>query len=417
MLKKILKSSSTFLGINVLSTLVQIALISIYVASFSPREYGVYALLSSFMAFMNIIASCNLSAAMQTYFFDFTDSKKQFSYLRSIFSIAILISVLVMVLLLVSGATVFKNLFQNSEVTFSKYGLIVFCNAAIASINYIYFEFLRNKQSLKEYGILMICQISISLSLQFLLIRYFRFEVLGAFWGLLISHLMIFLYIIITQKLITLHIDKGLVIRSLKYSLFLVPFLLVQWFMSRADRFIIESYIGLSEVGVYALMMNVAMIISLLSTSLLNSFRPTLFECFKQKEGAANKITLHFILYLGAITLISSILYLFVQNIDALAIDKKYYQIKPIIGLGLLLFGIRVIIRFFNEYLVYLKESKLLSLLTIFGFIVYAMLIFSNTGALTTTLLLKILIFSNLLILFITLLMILFQIKKQKSLH
>lgn len=416
MLKKILKSSSTFLAINVLSTLVQLALISVYVSSFSPKDYGVYALLSSFIAFITIFSSANLKASLQTFFFDFTDAKKQFAYLRSIFSVAVFITILILIVFLIVGSTVFANVFQDDLISFNKYGLIVFCIAAVASINYIYFEFLRNKQALKEYGLLMISQTFINLVLQIIFIRYFQLEVIGAFLGLLFSNLAIFTYVILTRKLITFDVDKTVIKQSLKYSLYLMPFLFIQWFMSRADRFIIENYIGLSEVGVYALMMNLAMIISILATSLLNGFRPSLFSSFKQKRNAMNKVLIHFMLYSGIISLVSGILFILAQNIDILPIDQRYYSIKPIIGLGLALFGIRVIVRFFNEYLVYKKKSKLLSLLTILGLLIYVVLIAINVEELTIPILLKILIFSNAIVLCVTLFVIFFQLKKQKPL-
>lgn len=416
MLKKILKSSSTFLAINVLSTLVQLALISVYVSSFSPRDYGIYALLSSFIAFLTIFSSANLIASLQTFFFDFTDSKKQFAYLRSVFSLAVFITILILIVFLIVGSAVFENTFQDDLISFNEYGIIVFCIAAISSINYIYFEFLRNKQALKSYGLLMISQTFINLTLQVIFIRYFQWGVIGAFWGLLFSNLAIFIYIILTQKLLTFDIDKTLVKQSLKYSLYLMPFLFIQWFMSRADRFIIENYIGLSEVGVYALMMNVAMIISILATSLLNGFRPSLFSSFKQEKDAKNKVLMHFVLYASAIFLVSLILFLLVQNIDLLPIDQVYYSIKPIIGLGLALFGIRVMVRFFNEYLVYQKRSKLLSLLTTLGLLVYVVLIAINVEELTISMLLKILIFSNTIVLCVTLFTIFFKLKKQKPL-
>lgn len=249
----------------------------------------------------------------------------------------------------------------------------------------------------------MIFQSAINLILQVILIQYFKLEVMGAFLGLLFSNLVIFSYIIINQRLITFDIDKTLIKKSLRYSLWMMPFLFIQWFMTRADRLIIENFIGLSEVGIYALMMNLSMIVSMVATSVLNSFRPSLFLSFKQEEGIKKIVFMHFILYSSIIFTVSGLIFLLVQRIDTLPIDQAYHAIKPIIGLALVLFGIRVIIRFFNEYLIYQKNSGLLSLLTISGALIYALLIGIYGSELTIPLLLKILMVSNSIVLCCTL--------------
>jgi len=402
-MKKILKHNSFYLIISLLNSSIAFILIPIYVTSFTVSDYGIFSLMIVFYAFLGILITGNIHSSLQTYYFDYYHDKEQLSaYFRHIFSFALLLAFFGTVFFILAGPAIFEAIFTNNYISFYPYGLIVIPSAALAGLNQIYFVLLRNSEELKKYGRLVLISVISNISLQSFFIVSLEWGVTGALLGLLLSNLILFI-LVLARTGIRFRIGFAPIKKSINYSLWLLPFLLVQWFLARGDRIIVENLIGLAEVGIYALLLNVAMILSVIATSMITSFRPTLFKEFKALSGEISKTVLNlFLYYLGIITITSVAIFILVQNVERFNISSRYYEIKEYILLALVLFSIRVIIRFFNEYLSFLKRSRDLTLLSLFNLFIFLFLLFIFMDQLTLPLLLKIIICCNLVLLIVT---------------
>ncbi|MBE5946158.1 MAG: hypothetical protein E7259_04325 [Lachnospiraceae bacterium] len=77
---------------------------------------------------------------------------------------------------------------------------------------------------------------------------------------------------------------KGYWKYALAFNLPLVPHYLAQVVLNHSDKIMIQKMVGLSEAGVYGLSYNIAMIMTILNTSILNTLRPWIFQKIKAKE-------------------------------------------------------------------------------------------------------------------------------------
>jgi O-antigen/teichoic acid export membrane protein len=300
------------------------------------------------------------------------------------------------------GPVIFRLIFSSGDISFYPDGLIVVISAALVALNRIYYVLLRNQENLKKYGTLVLGSLLANVTFQILFVLALNWGISGALFGYLLSNLMVLLLVVFRNNVLSTF--KFAQIRdAVNYSLWFLPFLFIQWFLAKGDRMIIENFVGLVEVGIYALLFNVSMIISLVSSSILMSIRPTLFNEFKIMSGKLNpRLKQLFIYYSLIIGGTATVIFILVQNIEKFDIPAKYYDIRAYILLALVLFSIRVITRFFYEYLTYLKKSRDLTVFSVINLSLFLFLIIINVNTLTLTLLLEILIICNLILLIVT---------------
>jgi O-antigen/teichoic acid export membrane protein len=356
-----------------------------------------------FYALATIFVTLNLHSAFQTYYFDYNHDQGQLSeYFRSIFSFAFFFAIISSCCLILLGPVIFRLIFSSGDISFYPDGLIVVISAALVALNRIYYVLLRNQENLKKYGTLVLGSLLANVTFQILFVLALNWGISGALFGYLLSNLMVLLLVVFRNNVLSTF--KFAQIRdAVNYSLWFLPFLFIQWFLAKGDRMIIENFVGLVEVGIYALLFNVSMIISLVSSSILMSIRPTLFNEFKIMSGKLNpRLKQLFIYYSLIIGGTATVIFILVQNIEKFDIPAKYYDIRAYILLALVLFSIRVITRFFYEYLTYLKKSRDLTVFSVINLSLFLFLIIINVNTLTLTLLLEILIICNLILLIVT---------------
>ncbi len=415
-MKKVIQANSLYLLINLLSASSAILLIPLYIRDLSVSEYGILALMNVTFAFLTIFMAINLESAVQTFYFDHADdSVRVHRYFRNIYSFATLLALIGVIAFFLLGPSIFKYSFQSTSIQFFPNGMIVAISAALTAINQIYFVLLRNQEKVKAFGSLTLTGTVLNILCQVILIVILDMGITGALLGPLVAAAAIFIITQTQNSFLTLKIDFSEVKSSLKYCLWLLPFLMIQWFLAKGDRIIVESFMGLEQVGIYALLMNISMVISLVATSILNSIRPTLFREFKKPGGQRGKTAKSTFYYFTGIVLVVAIaVYTFVQYIEQIHLFEDYIQVRDYILAALILFIIRVTFRFFAEYLSFRKKSRDLSLLSLVNFTLFILLIGLSIDSLSLGNLLEISIITN-SITFIIMIVRIIQLSKQPA--
>lgn len=393
-MKKLIKANSLYLGISLLSSSSAILLIPVYISYFSVEAYGELALMNTVFSLLAIVITLSLESAFQTYYFDF-EGKRLEAYFRSIYSFAILMAMSMSGLIALAGPVIFRLIFNSENLGFYPNGLLITLSVTFTLINQIYFVKLRNQEKIQKFGRFVAINTISSILLQVLFIVVLHMGVTGAILGALSGNVLIFLCTIPYTGIQRFSIDFSLISKSLRYCVWLVPFFMVNWFVAKGDRMVIENLLDLEAVGIYALLMNIAMIISILSTSILNSLRPTLFREFNKlpkSDIAIRNIGLYFV---GIISLACLLIYFFVQNLHYFSLFEHYLKIQDYILLALILFSIRGLIRLTSEYLSFRKKSRDMFLVSIANLLVYGSMLIYFSQELDLKLLLQILIAGN----------------------
>jgi O-antigen/teichoic acid export membrane protein len=394
-LKKLIKANSLYLIISLLSSSSAILLIPLYINYFSVSAYGELALMNTTFSLLAIILTMSVESAFQTYYFDYEEAGLK-AYFSSIYSFAILMALIMSGLMAFAGPFIFRVIFSSETMSFYPNGMLITLSVVFTLINQIYFVKLRNQEKIKRFGKFVAINTISSILLQIVFIVPMQMGVTGAILGALIGNVLVFLCTISYTGVQRFHINWSLIRKSLKYCAWLIPFFLINWFVAKGDRMVVENLIDLEAVGIYALLMNIAMIISILTTSVLNSIRPTLFREFKKVSGFLNTAIVNITLYfIGIIGLVGVALYFFVQNLHRISLFENYVKVQDYILLALILFGLRGLIRFVSEYLSFRKKSRDMFLVSLANLAIYLPLLIFFASRLDLKLLLLILIVSN----------------------
>lgn len=377
MFRNIFTSTILYSLVGILPSIIGIALLPIYLNVISVEQYGVYALINSFSSILGVIIGLKLESAFRIFYFDYDLENDKGRYLQTLFTSILVISGITAILTILFGEYIFGIAFGNN-VGFFPLGCISVINIFIASMNVLYAIDCQNRENRTSYVKYSLTASTISICLQYLGIVVFGFGILSFFLSILISSCLQFTYVIYIGKLKIGKIDREMLRNSLKYSLPLIPFLLLLTTEQQLDRFFLKKFHSLELLGVYALLLTSIGVFTTMINSLDNSIRPRLFQSLKVDDTVYN-IKYYQYLYVS-ISLFVLFAVILLAYILPYRIDNKRYLL---LVKSIPLFGMSIIpliyVRYFALLFSYKKDSlnlilisiiKLLALMPIFYLLV-----------------------------------------------
>lgn len=368
MLKKILQTQFHLLSINVGWTLASLLMLPFYVSYLSPSDYGVLAILMVVVALGNFLSTANLQMGYTAFYFDI-EQDQRLSYLYQNLKLALSISG---IYLLAGGLMVyFYNLFLDESIP-SSLLLIALIIAAQKSVQGIYNVYLQHEKMTTPYSLTNGTIIAINVVLQLAFLVVFGLGVASVVYALLISYfignLMCFTAVRKCDRSKTFSLNP-----MLKYALSLFPLLLAEWFIIRGDRIIVDRFFDLEQVGIYALTLNVAFLLSTIGTTYLNAARPEFFSYLKSVKKFRSVIFSTFFRALVVMLVVGSVcIYLLSLSLKLFTTHGKYQAIEDYILFALVIVAIRICIRFFSEVFVYIKNHKAQNYLSITNAVLFS---------------------------------------------
>ncbi len=361
MLSKILKTQLHLLSINIGWTISSLILLPFYLSYLSPSDYGVLAILMVVITFGNFLSTANLKMGYTAFYFDITQSQR-LSYLYQSLKLGLSISVIYLIIgsLFVSQF----NLFLDTAIP-SMLIMLALVIAVQKSLHGIYNVYLQHEKKTKTYSITNGTIILVNVIVQLGLLVFFDLGVASVIYGLLISYfignLMCLSEVLKSEKSQAFQFQPLLI-----YALSLFPFLLAEWFIIRGDRLIVEHFFDLEQVGIYALTLNVAFLLSTVGNTYLNAARPELFAYFEGLKRFRMVVFSSFFRALVLMILAGSIaIYLISHSVKYLTTHDRYQAIEQYITLALVIIAIRIVIRFFSEVFIYVKHHRAQNYLSI----------------------------------------------------
>ncbi len=348
---------------------VKIFLLPLYLIKISPSEYGALALISIFASLFGVLVSLQLNVAVNTFYFDYNhDESLLKNYIGQMFSFAILMSLVAFGFIYFSGESMFDFIFNNNSIAFFPLGIIAVTQVLLASCNSIYFTYLKNSVRVKEFVFFNALIIVFQILIQSILILVYDFGILGILLGGLIPVVIMFLYLILTKRfLVNVNLKSKYVKPSLIFSIGFLPVAFLMLFGKQIDRFILERYMNLEQVGLYALLISIVGLFNILTRAYDNAIKPILYQALKNDDNKTsstlnkmyNTYTVIGVFSLAAILLVGSHLYLITDNPEYLSITDYFpFAILATIPVVLVKYEILVIL--------FYKKTFLLSILTLF---------------------------------------------------
>lgn len=360
--KKLAKHTVIYGIGDVLRRALGLFLIPIYTHYLTTDQYGTIELLELSTYVFSALIALGLDQAVVRIFFeqkDDTDRKTVLS--TALISLSVLSGIGLMILFPNTGR-ISTLIFQTpNHADFFK---MIFCTMSLQIISLVPLHYLRIQERSAVYSVMSLTQFVISVALNITLVVYYRMHI----WGVLISGFavsvlsLIFLTVYVMRD-VPMIFSRQKLRQMLVFGLPLVWSWLGMFCLHFSDRFLLERYSSLQEVGVYALAYKFGMVMNfLLLTPFLNIWTPQQYQIVKQKD--APEIFARVILYYALIQIFLSLgIAALVGDVLGLVSGAEFQRAAgyvPLILIGYNFYGLFQLMQF---GLLYKKATKRLAVL------------------------------------------------------
>lgn len=361
------KSTSVYFLANILNAVIPFLLLPILTRYLSVEEYGQIAMFQLLIGGLAGFVGLNTVGAAGRKFYDKNISKSELAIYNTNCLWILLFTAVVIVLL---------TLLFNKEIAL----LLSIPNhwlylAITISFSSFILQFRLSQWQIrgeaKKYGVLQVSNSLFNLCGSLIFVVTLSMGAQGRIDALFITGIItaiISFYLLITHELITFSLpNKKSIYEALNFGAPLVPHIFGAFLLSSADRYVINDSLGLGAAGVYLLAVQLSSALSIIFDAINKAYVPWLFENLTKNDTAIKfsivKNTYKYFVLLSVVAVLGFIIGPWGVTFVA---GDNFSKAATIIGwllLGQVFSGMYLMV---TNYIFYSKETKLLSLVTIF---------------------------------------------------
>lgn len=353
-----LNHSKNYISAGLFTSGMSIITVPIFTRLLAPEDYGILAILSSFVAIFGIIYGLGMRVSVTRYYYETKNDFDRF-----------LGSNLVMLTVWAIFLTGVLLLFSNKLLDFFQVPLpIIYIGIGIAVFS-VYFQqyqaYLQASKNSKRIAFLTIFKTVINVIIAIPLILLMTKE---KFYGSAYAMIGVaFIYggysLFQIWKISTINFNAGYIKYALILSLPVVFHLLSQYILNAFDQIIINQLVGSRATGLYSLAYKVGLIQNMVSMGMLRAWTPKFYENLNAKKYKdINQLASKFarLVYLSAFVII-----LFAREIVIVLADKKYHEALSIVPVIIMSYVVFFLYTMYVNFAFYQKKTKLIALFTI----------------------------------------------------
>jgi len=316
---------------GIFSRFLNFFLVPIYTRVFTPEDYGVIGMISAISGVISMFVTLGLDSAAIRYYYDTDQVEDRQATIATwiLFHLAASLS-LAAILWWLSERLALRFLgTADHALLFSLLALTMPLNA-IGSISW---NLLRAQRKPWLVVGLSLGNSLLTLLLTIVFVVLFRQGLRGVYLAMLCAAVPFFLVNIgILHPWIRWHrFSRVRLLQLLKYGTPLIPASMAYWIMGASDRFFLEHYAGLSDVGLYAVGGSIAALMGLMVSAFRQAWGPFANSIRLDpncKEVYAATLTYYLVLTLGVAIGLS----MFAPQILTVVATKAYYGAGPVVS-------------------------------------------------------------------------------------
>ncbi len=252
---------------------VSFLLLPLYSNLISTEEFGDYALVMSLYAVIAVFYQSGLQSALSKYYLEEEHEYRRKEIFSTILNATGIIGlILTAVIFLISG---WMALEATGSSGYGDLVRIIFAALFFESITFITLHLLRTKELARKVVLYSSFSAVINLVFNLYLVYYLRLGIYGIIWAQLVTSVMVFLIILPFLKENYLPVIRTAGLKT--YFSFSYPLIIAGLLSASAaviDRFIIDHFMGKSEVGIYSFSYRIALVMNIFVLSLRSAWTP-----------------------------------------------------------------------------------------------------------------------------------------------
>lgn len=308
-------------------------LLPLYTRFLTPADYGVISLAETVAGVLATLFGMGLEPGVRRLFFQYVEDAGELArYLSSLLRFAVLVSGVVVALALLAGPTLLRWADPHFSVPFYPYVALAIGGVALSQFVQYRLGLFQAQARPRAYGLLALAFFLLTAGCAIALVVVLRWGAYGMLMGkLAAAAVMALVSFWLLRHWLRDAMQWRFVRETLPLSLPLVPHSLMAVGLVVADRFILERYRSLDEVGLYSLAYTLGMAMYLVALSIGQAWQTIYFDTARTGDPAGRRMLGH----------LSSSLAVFLSGIGLLGallapdfvrvLDPRYYPIGRLI--------------------------------------------------------------------------------------
>jgi O-antigen/teichoic acid export membrane protein len=283
---RVARASAVYALANFSIRALNFLLLPVYTHFLSPADYGILTMTETVAMFLLLVFGLGFDGSIQRLYFQHAgnaDELRRFN--SSVLKFMLAMEALVLLLAFTLGPLLLKVLAPNFGVPFRYFACAIATAAATQFVQYrlILFQVERRPGA---FAILSFFSFALTASITLVLITIARLGVAGMLVGKLSAALFVFsIAIYFARSAFRTQFDWHKIRETLSMGAMLVPHQLMAGGLIAGDRFILQHYRDLREIGLYAIAYTFGMIMSLVTLSLNQAWMPVYYDLARSDEG------------------------------------------------------------------------------------------------------------------------------------
>ncbi len=358
----LLKNSAIYTIASVLNSGTSFFLMPVLTRYLSPEEYGIISMFLLVFSIFNIFSSLNIHGAINRVYFEENINFKE--YVGNCFLMVFLNFVFFFTFIFLT-----KKFISNISHVPEFWILLAAVSSMFQAFILMNLSILQAKMRAKNYAFVQMAYSLLNIILTLILTVEFYFAWKGRLIAQFLSSCIIGIYSLVTMNnyLNNWKLNVSYIRHALKFSLPLIPHTLGGMLMIMTDRFIISNLLGLKEVGIYTVGLQIGLIIQLIGQSFNKAYAPWLFnELNKKHEDTKVRLVKFTYTYFFAIILFATIIGLLAPLLVRFLVGKDFYTSSSIVLWIALGGAFNSMYYMVTNYIFYSYKTQFLALITFF---------------------------------------------------
>jgi O-antigen/teichoic acid export membrane protein len=364
---RLVKNTLVFSFANLFPPAANFLLLPLYTRYLSVEGYGLANTVLVLSGILAIIYTLGTERSIFRLYYDYKSDAERKKFLGTVFTLIVLTATIVFIVLTVFGLAGIKPF---SSIPFYPLIFIVLITELLNVFGHI-------PKIVYQVGQQTYRFVSISL-IQFIVSNIFIFwfvvlKEMGAF-GMLLGYFMGSLvllpfYLIENLRLVTLSVNKKVIREIFAFSLPMIPALAAAWVMNLADIWILESKMGLVDVGVFALGSKIGSLLLIINSAFFRAYNPFFYQIANENSFSQAKAILYETnrFFLLIILFCSFLLAFFSPELILIFFEPSFEQSGMVVPFFALSYFVSSIHGMMNLYLYQMKKTNAVSFVLIFG--------------------------------------------------
>ncbi len=355
-LKNLAKHSSIYGISNLLQKGIGFIMIPVYTRYLTPSDYGILELLDLTINVISMILGVRLGTAIIRYYHHYESSEDQNEVISTAFIFVSIATLLTVGILECFTRPISGVILGNSD--YFRYFQVILLSMGFQAIYSIPENYLLAQNKSLIYSAFSMATLISNLTFNILFIVVYRMGVMGMLLSMIITKFMSFVGLLFVIRHIRLSLSWKKLWEMLKFGMPLVPESFCLFIMHYADRFFVQKYCDLSELGQYSLGYKFGMILSILiSEPFYRTWNTQRFEIAKREDA---KYTFGKVLtYFSAVALFAGLgISVFINEVMYIMAPKEYQGATGVVALVVLSYILYGVAQYFSLGIMLSYQTK-----------------------------------------------------------